>query len=196
MSNKSGNPHVHIFRKSHEKYNRDLVNLRDHVKPSLTVMMWAGIWSNQKTPLVIMERDSTSQSNGYISQSYQNALREGLLPVYDGTRIFIQDNAPIHTSAATMQWLLDHQIELRDWPPHSPDLNPIEHVWGILKRNLRTMFPHLSDLRNNQADREEFNRCVQLAWAAIRPDQISRLVNSMERRLRACIRARGWYTRY
>lgn len=74
-----------------------------------------------------MERDSKARRGGYSTQSYQKVLTEGLLPHYDGTRQFQQDNAKIHTSIAMREWLHTHIIEYIDWPPHSPDLNPIKH---------------------------------------------------------------------
>ena len=40
--------------------------------------------------------------------------------------VFQQDNVPIHTSRSTRQWLRQHDVTLLDWPPKSPDANPIE----------------------------------------------------------------------
>ena len=40
----------------------------------------------------------------------------------------MQDNASIHTSRLARDWLQEHGIEVTDWPPYSPDLNPIEHL--------------------------------------------------------------------
>ena len=43
--------------------------------------------------------------------------------------IFMQDNARVHTARLSMAWLEENEVEvLEDWPPYSPDLNPIEHV--------------------------------------------------------------------
>lgn len=95
-----------------------------------------------------------------------------------------------------MTWLLEHGIELLDWPPNSPDLSPIENIWSILKRQIRRRFPHLRDLKDNEEDRAEFQRCVEDAWRAIPQAQIVACIDSLERRLQACIRARGWYTKY
>jgi hypothetical protein len=58
------------------------------------------------------------------------------------------------------------------------------------------MFPHLNLLKNNEIDDEELIKCIKLAWAAITTDQINALIDSLPRRLEACIRARGWYTEY
>ncbi|KAG5784334.1 hypothetical protein H9Q73_002032 [Fusarium xylarioides] len=47
--------------------------------------------------------------------------------------IFMQDGSHVHTAAATMTYLRDHGIEVLDWAPYSPDLNPIKNIWALLK---------------------------------------------------------------
>lgn len=54
----------------------------------------------------------TPRLHGYSAWSYEMALRDGLLPQYDGTRRFQQDNASIHTARRILSWLYDHDIEL------------------------------------------------------------------------------------
>jgi len=159
-------------------------------------MMWAGIWKEGRTPLIVMIRDPEAPNQGYSSWSYIQALEEGLLPLYDGTLRFQQDNARIHTSETVDSFVARNAIELLEWPKNSPDLNPIEHVWAILKRTLRQLFPQIRQLRNNIADMIEFKRCIQIAWNSIPQDQIAALIASIPRRLQAVIQARGWYTRY
>jgi hypothetical protein len=159
-------------------------------------MVWAAIWRSGKTKLVVIERDTTSARNRYTSKSYQLALSEGLLPIYDGTRHFQQDNARIHNFGGTPQWLQIHGIEWIDWPPHSPDLNPIEHVWKKLKDNLIQLHPETRDLSNNEIDRAKLVAWLQEAWDCIDQTFIRKLIDSLPRRILAVIRAKGFYTKY
>ncbi len=55
----------------------------------------------------------------------------------DADFIFQQDLAPAHTAKSTKSWLNDHGVGVLDWPANSPDLNPIENIWGIVKRKMR-----------------------------------------------------------
>jgi transposase len=50
--------------------------------------------------------------------------------------IYLDNNAPIHRSNLVRLWKQEHAVEGLDWPPYSPDLNPIENVWAYLKRQL------------------------------------------------------------
>jgi hypothetical protein len=158
--------------------------------------VWAAVWRDGRSELIVIERDPNAPWQGYSAQSYQAALEEGLLPIYNNTRRFQQDNTRIHNFGGTPKWLQEHGIEYIDWPPHSPDLNPIEYIWKALKQKVLSLFPHLRYLRDNLVDREELKRCLMIAWAAIPQELIQKLINSLKQRLHTVIQAQGYYTEY
>jgi transposase len=51
--------------------------------------------------------------------------------------IFKQDNASIHTTRDAKEFFHDENLQALDWPPHSPGLNIIEHVWHYLKEAMK-----------------------------------------------------------
>ncbi len=91
----------------------------------------------------------------------------------DADFIFQQDLAPAHTAKGTKSWFNDHGVvTVLDWPANSPDLNPIENLWGIVKRKMR-------DTRPNNAD--DLKAAIKATWASIPPQQCHKLITSMPR---------------
>ncbi len=114
---------------------------------------------------------------------YQEVLEHFMLPAADqlygdADFIFQQDLAPAYTAKATSTWFKDHGIPVLNWPANSPDLNPIENLWGIVKRKMRYARP------NNA---EELKATIRATWALITPEQCHRLIDSMPRRIAAVI---------
>ncbi|KAK3567366.1 hypothetical protein QTP86_019903 [Hemibagrus guttatus] len=105
----------------------------------------------------------------------------------DADFIFQQDLAPAHTAKSTKSWLNDHGVGVLDWPANSPDLNPIENLWGIVKRKMRNKRPKNAD---------ELKATVTETWASIPPQQCHKLITSMPRPIEAVIKAKGAPIKY
>ncbi len=123
---------------------------------------------------------------------YQEILEHFTLPsaekLYgDANFIFQQDLAPVHNAKGTKSWFNDHGVTVLDWPANSPDLNPIENLWDIVKRKIR-------DTRPNNGD--DLKAALKATWAFITPEQCHRLIDSMPRRIDAVIHAKGGPTKY
>ncbi|GFV06028.1 transposable element Tc1 transposase [Trichonephila clavipes] len=89
-----------------------------------------------------------------------------------------QDNALPHTSRVAMNCLTVFQT--LPWPAISPDLSPIEHVWGMIRRRLQLPW-NVDDL----------TRQLGQIWQEIPRETIKVLYHSMPRRVAACIQARS-----
>ena len=161
----------------------------------LTQMIW-GAFHYSDQIVIIIERDPNSKKNGYSADSYIEVLEEAIPTLYEPGRTFQQDNAPIHTAQKVTKWFEEQGIETMDWPPYSPDMNPIEHAWRRLKQRVEELYPDLKFSGTSEEQRDEFNRCIKHAWSTISRGFFRRLIWSMPRRVDALRRARGWYTKY
>lgn len=151
-------------------------------------MTWAGVGKLTKI-------DGTMNA-----LQYTQILESSLMPTLDALSIlpefpdkenliFQQDNDPKHTANLTKSWFANHGIKPMEWPANSPDLNPIEHLWSILKRKL--------------AEYEEAPKgCLELwerakrEWSKISPETCQNLIRSMPSRLEAVKKAKGRQTKY
>ena len=81
-------------------------------------------------------------------QQNVSTLQKGLLPIFSNDRmskvdsLFMEDRAPYHTapyhtSQVMQDWFKQNGINKLPWQSQSPDMNTIEHLWGILNQNLR-----------------------------------------------------------
>ena len=126
---------------------------------------------------------------------YIQMLKERLLPqVRDWfpnreSFIFMQDGAPCHTARSVKAFLNDKNIPLMPWPGNSPDMNPIENVWELVKREIgkevittRTqLIEKLIHVWNHSSELQE---------------SVKNNIESMPRRIEALIAAKGGITKY
>ena len=153
--------------------------------------------NGQYSDLLILERDFESKKHRYTANSYLALLKDLVVPNYTDDLIFIQDNAPIHTAKKVKEQFEERGIRVTDWPPYSPDLNPIEYTWKRLKDTVSRMFPELWQSNGkSEEDRTAMEEALKEAWATIPVSFFENLVESMERRVQACIDANGWHTKY
>jgi transposase len=80
----------------------------------------------------------------------------------------MQDGAPGHSAAYTINELQQRGIDPIFWPAYSPDLNPIEQLWNQMKDYIELHYPDLPAGRQRTYD--EFRRIVREAWDSIGED--------------------------
>ena len=103
----------------------------------------------------------------------------------------MQDNASGHVASFTRQELSDRGISTIFWSAFSSDLNPIEAVWNMMKNWIQL---HYGD--EDKLSYESLRQAVREAWDAIHGEQFDELIDSMNDRCEAVIRAKGMYTKY
>ncbi|KAE8738443.1 hypothetical protein FOCC_FOCC016075 [Frankliniella occidentalis] len=104
--------------------------------------------------------------------------------------VFVQDNAPIHNAIVVRDWFQEHRhIQKIVWPANSPDMNPIENVFGMIALEWDPRFERTPEALNIHA--REVYASIQR-----RPQIFRALSSSMPRRIQALIEANGDVTKY
>ncbi|UYV62574.1 hypothetical protein LAZ67_2001132 [Cordylochernes scorpioides] len=146
--------------------------------PCDNVESWFGgaIAYDSRSPLLRIQGTMTAQR--YVD----DVLRPVTLPYLQGYPMpFISRITPRpHTARISQQALQD--VQMLPWPPYSPDLSPIEHVWDIIGRRLHALPQPRSE--------DELWQMVGGEWRAIPQDAIRTLIDSLPRRVAACIAVR------
>jgi hypothetical protein len=147
-----------------------------------SVMVWEGISLDTKTQMVPIHQNLSAAR-------YQNDILQPVAIPYitvNHGMVLMQDNSTPHTGRTTQQMLQGHNIRILDWPPCSPDLNPIEHFWDEIDRRVRQL-PKPQNLV--QLERDLVN-----TWTNLPQRFLFSYVNSMRRRCLTVIRANGAHT--
>ncbi|UYV64998.1 Transposase [Cordylochernes scorpioides] len=172
---------VRVWRRRGERSNPAAIVERPTVRQR-GIMVWGAIAYDSRSPLLRIQGTMTAQR--YVD----DVLRPVTLPYLQGVpnALYQQDNARPHTARISQQALQD--VQMLPWPPYSPDLSPIEHVWDIIGRRLHALPQPRSE--------DELWQMVEREWRAIPQDAIRTLIDSLPRRVAACIAVRGGPTCY
>ena len=113
----------------------DVVGKRE--KRTSIIAAWIPQSKQLIAPYVFTGTTDTKRFNGWIEKCLSPVLRKG--------QVIIMDNAPIHKANKTRELIEAKGCKLIYQPEYSPDLNPIEKQWAIIKRKYLTT-PQLSNL--------------------------------------------------
>lgn len=137
-----------------------------------------------------------SEIEGIMDQHlYRTILEKELMDTFDWYELdpsnwmFQHDNDPKHTARSVKEWLEDQEFKVMLWPAQSPDLNPIENAWSYLKSKIYAYPTPANGLK-------QLWERVEAEWEKLPKEYISNLYESMPRRMRACIEAKGRWTKY
>lgn len=171
---------------------------------SQQVHVYAALTAHGKTDLVRVTGttghpkayyNSKGKMSGVGAQEFQEVMEEQLIPVVNSIAVasgvseftWLIDNAPAHTAKATKRLLANKRIKRIIWPPHSPDLMPIENAWAWTKRKVYS---------HHHTTLDELWAAVQAAWASMPASMCRALMESVPRRQQLCLERDGGHTGY
>jgi transposase len=186
-----------IFRAPTEKWHKDCIDEVPNGPEKAKVMIWGIFAGKMRGPIHIIEGNiDAPYYRDSILDEYLPLFYEEVLDNLGTSPEFMHDNASVHTAQIVRDWLVASNITVMNWPARSPDLNPIEHVWKVLKDHLHRTHPELKAITSVAAAVELIKSVIEEVWQSLENNYFESLVSSMKRRCQAVINANGWYTKY
>lgn len=160
--------------------------------------VWACITAKGVGSIVTFKQNITSDY--YFEECLKDELHTSVERTIgvDGTWYFVDDNAPTHRTHDVQEWLenpnpprqrrnLRPPVLRLPHPAKSPDLNPIENIFAVLKRNIEQRRPSTSD---------ELEEAIHEEWANFPDELCKKTIRSMSARLQAVRDANSHATGY
>lgn len=160
--------------------------------------------ASELTELHIVPQGTTIGAQYYVNHILKPVLLPGLarhkrsgpttrrkLSVRRSETSFQQDGAPAHTAKLTQEWCQENLpgfLRKADWSPNSPDLNPVENLWSILKDKAFDRRPPTT--------MEQLRRRVLEKWQGIEVSVLRNLVHSMPDRIKNVVKVNGGSIEY
>ncbi len=162
----------------------DAINPQIH-SGGFSVMFWGCFSQLGLGPLVALEGNLNSEK-------YVELLRDTVLPELAAAgrpMVFMQDNAPCHKAKVVMDFLAENNIETLNWPPQSPDMNPIENLWAIIKARRQKKY-------GVPRTKGELIEQIFNIWDQIEPEIVANLANSANKRINLVLKLKGKVSKY
>ena len=178
-----------VWRKPGERYRKEcLVPTFKSGRQSL--MIWGCISYDMRGPLVRIPL-GMRKGTDYVDLVLSGPLWEVYLEQSEEKGIVkvMEDGAPTHRSKVAQSFCSQNSLESFPHPAQSPDMNPIEHVWKLLK-----VLVNKRPTRPRNAD--ELWVALKEEWLNIDISVINSLIDSMPRRVQALYDVQGGSTKY
>ena len=189
---------VYVWRYSWEKYWEDCCGAIV-IAGFEKIKIWGGMRYDALSEMVVLpEKNGGGKLN---AEEYCAVILDGELLDFwmrsmedVGYVLVMEDGAPYHKGAAAKRRKQYEEMGWigwgpGTWPSNSPDLNPIENLWHVLRSNIRKR-------KRQPRNRKELEKALQEEWNKLDMGVINSLIDSMPSRMQAVIDARGGPTHY
>jgi Transposase/DDE superfamily endonuclease len=202
------NPHRQwVIRPKGERLNPKYVK-KSFKSERVKIMVWGCFTGERLGPLIICDEE------GIGTNEYEEIIYDGLFSLIDdlleppedpetiqvadeNTLLFMQDNAPCHKATEVLEFLAEHNVPVMEWPPQSPDLNPIENLWPEFKTRFHKRFAELFNHPSKSLEaRYRYGEILKEVWYSQCMELIKALIESMPGRVQAVIAAKGGWIDY
>jgi transposase len=151
-------------------------------------------WKTLKTGrMPAKPKPGPSRSKGGDIDWYRFAsevLEPILLPDYDELRrqrpalMLMLDGAAAHVSANCSPFFIGWAVNRLNWPGNSPDLNPIEHIWELMKKRIKKKYGIIGTV-------EKLKAVWQEEWDLLSLDDINKAIKGQPKAVMRCYNAQG-----
>ena len=150
-------------------------------------MIWSAVSYNGKIPFKFVEKGVKINAKHYQDEILESTLKPNISTLYpDDEWIFQQDSALIHRAKTMQQWLTTNCpdfIGFKEWPPLSPDLNPLDFsTWGTLKEIVNA---------KQHRSLESLKRTLVREWHRLPINTVRVAINSWRKRLALVVKHEG-----
>lgn len=153
-----------------------------------SVNVWG--WMSAQGPGVLTNIIGRFNAAAYIG-ILENVMLPSVNAVFPQNNfIYQQDNCPVHTARTVTNWMQQHNIRVLPWASCSPDINPMENMWGLVVKKM------VSGNNFRPQNVEQLWERIQEVWNELTPDYTEALVASVPRRLQNVIEKNGATTKY
>lgn len=154
--------------------------LKQRPKHPPKLHVWGGISTRGATQVVIFKGIMNADR-------YQKILEKSLIPFIDSCypnhHRLQQDNDPKHTSHRIENFFEEKNITWWRTPPESPDLNPVENVWGSMKQYLRVHY--------KPRNLAELQQGIERFWQTLTPAVCQRYIGHLKKVIPKVIAVNG-----
>ena len=185
------NARDYVWRKVDEEFHPDCINYER--RPKGTGLIFWGVFRKGKMGLGVffdLKDGEKVNSTIYRDQILLGPLQQFWEEAFEDIKspLVMEDNAPVHKKVCIpAREILG--MEILEWPPNSPDLNPIENIWSYMKDIIARDYAQVSSAK-------EMKRIVCRMWEQFKDGQWDKLIESMPHRMEAVIAVNGGSTGY